>query len=366
MSASQRNGGPDTSRGTILVLQGGGALGAYECGVYKALAERLDDLSVVAGCSIGAINASVIASHYGAADRGVGALEALWRDLSFPPLPTPPMLSWIPWVRLLGSHQAVLTSMLLGNPRLFQPALPGGAPYTTDAMRATVAGSMGTYAKGGDPRLIVTAVELESSKPVAFDSAKINITPDHIVASGSLPPAFPPTEIGGKHYWDGGLWSNTPLPEVLAAVRGSDRAASPAAGFQIYIVDVFPQRFVAPDSTLPTQAEVQARMGQIIYQDKTRADTAASQWVTWCHELYEILEAIPPAVVANLEPPLRQRATGALDAMAAAKSRVPVTVTHIQRESLPYEQVSCGVDFSADRIDGLIAQGEHDARRALA
>jgi len=69
------------------------------------------------------------------------------------------------------------------------------------------------------PRLIVTAVELETSQPVAFDSAHRDITPDHIVASGSLPPGFPPTEIDGLHYWDGGLWSNTPLPEVLAAVR---------------------------------------------------------------------------------------------------------------------------------------------------
>jgi hypothetical protein len=82
MPGSQRD-----KPGTILILQGGGALGAYECGVYKVLAERLDDLSIIAGTSIGAINAGVIARNFGDPDRGVAALEAFWHDLAFPVLP---------------------------------------------------------------------------------------------------------------------------------------------------------------------------------------------------------------------------------------------------------------------------------------
>ena len=362
---------PREKPGTILILQGGGALGAYECGVYKVLAERLDDLSVVAGTSIGAINAGVIARNFTEPDRGVGALEAFWHELAFPVLPV-----WEsnPWVKLWASYQAVLTSMTIGNPHLFQPALLGGAPYSTDAMRETVASAMGTYARGSAPRLIVTAVELETSQPVAFDSAHRDITPDHIVASGSLPPGFPPHVIDGLHYWDGGLWSNTPLPDVLAAVRSSNGAAgsesssnsAPDAGYQIYIIDVFPQRFVPPDEPVPAPPEVQARMGQIIYQDKTRSDASGSRWVTWCRELYEILEAIPPAVLSTLEAPLRQRLDQVLTEIEGVKTRLPVNVTRIHRASLPYEQISCGVDFSEGRIEALIEQGEQDALQAVA
>jgi NTE family protein len=222
---------------------------------------------------------------------------------------------------------------------------------------------VGTYAKGSTPRLIVTAVELEQSRPVAFDSAECHITPDHIVASGSLPPGFPPHVIDGLHYRDGGLWSNTPLPDVLAAVRGSSNGdAAPAAGYQVYVVDAFPQQFVAPDDPLPASSEVQARMGQIIYQDKARSDASGSQWVTWCRELYEMLEAIPPAVISTLDAPLRSRRDRLLTDVAAVKSRIPVTVTHIQRKSLPYEQISCSVDFSVGRIEALIEQGEQDAQ----
>jgi hypothetical protein len=171
--------------------------------------------------------------------------------------------------------------------------------------------------------------------------------------------------IGGLHYWDGGLWSNTPLPDVLAAVRGSSNGDA-AAGYQVYVVDVFPQQFVPPDDPLPTSTEVQARMGQIIYQDKTRSDASGSRWVTWCRELYDMLEAIPPAVTSALEAPLRSRREQLLTDVAAVKSRVPVTVTRIQRMSLPYEQISSGVDFSVGRIEALIEQGEQDARRAVA
>jgi hypothetical protein len=173
--------------------------------------------------------------------------------------------------------------------------------------------------------------------------------------------------IDGLHYWDGGLWSNTPLPDVLAAVRGSSNGdAAPAAGYQVYIVDVFPQQFVPPDDPVPTSTEVQARMGEIIYQDKTRSDASGSQWVTGCRELYEMLEAIPAAAVSTLEAPLRARREELLTDVAAARSRIPVTVTHIRRMSLPYEQISSGVDFSVGRVEALIEQGEQDARQAVA
>jgi len=222
---------PREKPGTILILQGGGALGAYECGVYKVLAERLDDLSIIAGTSIGAINVGVIARNLTEPDRGAAALEAFWHD----------------------------------------PAL-----------------AMGTYARVSTPRLIVTAVELEKSQ------------------------------------------------------------------------------FVPPDDPLPTPGEVPARTGEIIYQERTRSDAVGSQWVTWCRELYEMLEAIPPAVISTLDAPLRSRREQLLTDVAAAKSRIPVTVTYIRRTSLPYEQISSGVDFSVGRIEALIEQGEQDARRAVA
>ena len=304
---------PPAQVGNILIFQGGGALGAYECGVYKVLAERLDTLSMVAGTSVGALTAGVVARCFHEPDRGVGAVERLWQALAFPAMPWPELWSSFPGLEYLEAMTASLSSVFFGNPRLFEPALPWGsvpfpAPYSTQPMRDTAADRIGTYRKGSSPRLIVTALHLETSALVAFDSDLEDIVPEHIVASGSLPPGFPATEIGGQHYWDGGLWSNTPVPEVLAALRNQPGATAPDR-YQIYIVDVFPKDCVAPD--------------------QPERETAL-------RETLQVTDGLP------------------------------VTLTRIQRPSLAFEQLGGAIDFSPRRIEGLIAQGEQDARAALA
>src|SRR5262245_20518393 len=186
----------------ILVLQGGGALGAYECGVYKVLAPYFKkhgySLSVVAGTSIGAINAAVIATRYNKdSDHGARALEELWTQRItarsvpfFPPLP------------VFEPYNAIWTSLLFGNPHLFSPFVFGWnffAPifwnnfnqfYDTEAMRRTLEELLaptGAY-KGAEPCLVVTAVDIESGKPVFFDSGRTPVTADEVMASCALPP----------------------------------------------------------------------------------------------------------------------------------------------------------------------------------
>ena len=288
---------------TILILQGGGALGAYECGAYSVLSDRLEGLSIVAGASVGAINAGLIARNYRQPDRGVQALEEFWRSLAFP------AWSWpaVPFLEYAASAQAALATVFFGNPRLFSPSIPwpgmtlaGWAPYTTRPMRNTVAKAMGTYRKGGRPRLIVAAVEVEGGRQVTFDSNTEDITPAHIVASCSLPPGFPPTQIDGRHYWDGALWGDTPLLDVAV-----DLANPSPSGCHVYVVDGSARPSAGPETP-------------------------------------------PPRVPSEPE------------------RRPPVTVTRIQRLALPLDQISVGIDFSAGRIEKLIAEGHNDALEALA
>jgi len=215
---------------TILILQGGGSLGAYECGVYQALAPWLRSrghrLSVVAGTSIGAINASLIAARFRDADQGVGALRNFWNSLAEQSFQFPLLAGENP------SWSAVWTSLLFGNSRLFRPTVPfwtfappvAWAPfrnfYETCPMERTLAELFDPIGpRQQDPRLILTAVDLQKIRVVAFDSYEIAVTPRHVVASCSLPPSFPETEIDGHSYWDGGLWSNTSSAEKSKFLR---------------------------------------------------------------------------------------------------------------------------------------------------
>ena len=369
---------------TILILQGGGALGAYECGVYQALAPCLDNLAVVAGTSMGAINASLIAKNYGKEHRGAPALQRFWTDVlatsSFPFAPGPGV--WQRW-------SAVWTSLLLGHPRLFKPLLSPSwvlrAPvtwgsqtsfYDTQIMEQTLAQYFGSYPRGKeDPRLIVTAVDVETGKSEAFDSKCQCILPEHVVASGSLPPGFAAKEVGGRFYWDGGLWSNTPLREVLNALQMECQANQPPLralqqgepadeAYKVYIVDVFPQQGRMPRDNW----EVWQRINEITYADKTDYELKACQWVNWCIELAKSVQPLQKYV-----PPEEKHIAERIDQhykeihqQARLNKRMTLDITRIQRSgSNLQDHVSREIDFSRGRIEELIAQGRREAREQL-
>src|SRR5437763_773596 len=289
----------------ILIIQGGGELGSYECGVYQSLAPHLDDLAVVAGTSIGAVNASLIAKHYHQQDRGAVALKRFWNEV----LANPSFL-FFPSSEVFQRWNAVWTSLLFGHPHwftqrmwgwdaLFPPANPGFS--SSQPMQQTLAQHFGAYGPGKtEPRLIVTAVDIQAGTPVAFDSSEERITAEQIVACGSLPPGYPAKEYEGKFYWDGGLWSNTPLPEVLNALQSSS-ADENWPEYQVYIIDLFPAQAMVPQNSL----EVSLRTSEITFADKTTYDKKSAEWVnrylTLMRDLEDRKHELPPELQKRLE-----------------------------------------------------------------
>ncbi len=258
-------------KAVALVLQGGGALGSYQAGVYEALAGSDYRPDWVAGISIGAINAAIIAGN--APERRVDQLRRFWEIITAPPAVWP---SWgedtftvLPhYRRQLGAASA----LVFGQAGFFGPHSPAawlfGAPrtslYDTNALKATLESVVDfDRLNSGETRISVGAVNVRTGNFAYFDSAEITIRPEHVMASGALPPGFPAVEIDGEPYWDGGLVSNTPLQYVLTKVPRRSRLT-----FQ---VDVFHARGPAPTSLL----EVSERDKDIRYSSRTRAATDA-------------------------------------------------------------------------------------------
>src|ERR1700676_5216194 len=198
-----------------LVLQGGGALGSYQAGVYEALSasEYLPDW--VAGISIGAINAAIIAGN--APERRVDRLLEFWEMVTHPTALWPAAPSGA--LRDAQMRSSALAALLFGQPGFFAPRAaawwPGVQPtsyYDTGALKSTLERLVDfDRINAREMRFSVGAVNVRTGNFAYFDNAEIAIRPEHVLASGALPPGFPSVEIDGEHYWDGGLVSNTPL-----------------------------------------------------------------------------------------------------------------------------------------------------------
>ena len=213
---------------TVLLLQGGGALGSYQAGVYQALAEADLHPDWVAGISIGAVNAALIAGN--PPEKRVERLREFWEAVSTPPLGVPYLASMDigdDFTHSLINQTRALGIMLFGAPHFFTPRLLSPAfwpsPNADELSFYDVAPLKATLERlvdfdrlnAGAMRFSVGAVNVRTANFVYFDTTTHRIGPAHIIASGSLPPGFPATEIDGEYYWDGGLVSNTPLQWVL-------------------------------------------------------------------------------------------------------------------------------------------------------
>jgi NTE family protein len=246
-----------------LVLQGGGALGSYQAGVYEALSasEYLPDW--VAGISIGAVNAAIIAGN--APQRRVERLRAFWERITTPPWPN------LPSALLDGHrHMSALSALMFGQPGFFSPRpvlhwLFGATPpsyYDTGALKSTLE-RLADFDRinAREMRFSVAAVNVRTGNFAYFDNAKMTIRPEHVMASGALPPAFPAVEIDGECYWDGGLVSNTPLQYVVESIPRCSRL--------IFQVDLF----CAGGEVPADLGEVKEREKDIQYSSRTRAAT---------------------------------------------------------------------------------------------
>jgi NTE family protein len=279
-----------------LVLQGGGALGSYQAGVYEALStsEYLPDW--VAGISIGAVNAAIIAGN--APKDRVARLHAFWDEITaptsmWPATPDGPMGTW-------QQSASAIASALFGQPGFFAPRGPQDlfAPgkyvslYETSALRRTLERlvDFDRINHSRDPRLSVGAVNVRTGSFAYFDSEKIKIRPEHVMASGALPPSFPPVEIDGELYWDGGLFSNTPLQYMVDYYPRRSRL--------IFQVDVFQAHGFVPTNL----DQVNEREKDIRFSSRSRMVTESlRERHNVRHAINELYRLLPPEIADTPE-----------------------------------------------------------------
>jgi NTE family protein len=277
-----------------LVLQGGGALGSYQAGVYEALAssEYLPDW--VAGISIGAINAAIIAGN--APESRLKRLRGFWNGITTHTGLWPSALVGSPV--LWQQKVSALTAVMFGQPGFFTPRIlqywfspeKFVSYYDTSALMVTLERlvDFDRINNAKDVRLSVGAVNVRTGQFAYFDSANITIRPEHIMASCALPPGFPPVEIDGEHYWDGGLFSNTPLGYVLDY--------SPRRSRLTFQVDVFQSH-----GRLPTNLdEVAERDKDIRYSSRTQiCSDAFRDRHDVRHAINELHKLLPPDLLVT-------------------------------------------------------------------
>ncbi len=340
------------SAAKALVLQGGGALGAYQAGVYEALFEQHKDLDWVAGVSIGAINAALIAGNPPA--RRVERLREFWRLVSSG---AGQMLPGWAGERTWLNQFSAASAMVAGIPGFFEPrmtpalflgpAAPVLSYYDTAPLKATLERLVDfdriNHQRG--MRFSVGAVNVRTGNSVYFDNASVAIRPEHIMASGALPPGFPPVHIDGEDYWDGGLVSNTPLQYVLDEHLRTRRLL-------VLQVDLFSAR-----GTLPrTLGDVAMRQKDIQYSSRTRMNTdALAANVNLQQALAALLDRLPPHLRDEPE----------VAALCGHLRSEPIDIVHLIYRHKPYELESKDYEFSRITVEDHWQAGMHDMCRTL-
>jgi len=350
IAAGDRGGAPHPDyETTALVLQGGGALGSYQAGVYEGLVEGGLRPNWVAGISIGALNAAVIAGN--PPERRVQQLRAFWESICrqpwLPPtLPVAPDSSQIPdSMRLLVDSIEATRALLEGQNGFFVPrpwyshALSAAGPHTasyydTRPLRATLERfvDFDRINQAHETRVSVGAVNVRNGNFVYFDNAQRKLGPEHFMASGALPPGFPAVEVDGEFYWDGGLVSNTPLQYVLTTPPRHDAL--------IFQVDLWSAVGPPPKDLL----QVAVRQKDIQFSSRTRMITSVMHEVQHYRHLLHQLLALVPEAGRSTASYLRAKE------LADAPRR---NVIHLIYRDKPYES------YHKDYQFGLLTMNEH-------
>ena len=391
----------DTTIENVLILQGGGSLGAFGCGVFKALANSNIKIDIIAGTSIGGLNASIIAGSKGE-DPPEKTLEQYWLELGedsaanlnspflewlarYPILTPPPLPSPTPTtghsamthISQVKSVVSFYSSAIYGNNKIFVPrwrpdfAFSDPQYFTPDKWTymydhsplVKTAEKYIDYNKlqpngKSNSRLIITAVNVMTAEPLIFDSAKQQITSKHILAATGYPSYyFPWAEVEeGVYAWDGSLLSNTPLREVIDA--------SPVKDKRVFLVENYPKKCDAlPDNLL----EVQHRARDIMFSDKTIHNIQMSKTITYylrlINDLYKMLEdhfsSEKKEDIEKFEK-IRARYKKVSEEHGAEIKRV-----HYITRSEPFPSLYENADFSAETIKASIKDGESKTNQIL-
>ena len=352
MNNARKPGGRSNREETVLVLQGGGALGAYQAGVYEALRDTGHLPDWIAGISIGAINGAIIAGN--PPERRVESLRAFWERVSSQLLLGP--IGAGEQARSYYNDASAAFAVLFGLPGFFEPRLtppwlyPPGAPqglsyYDTAPLRQTLEDLVDfDLINARRVRLSVGAVNIRTGNFAYFDNAEQDIRPEHIMASAALPPGFPPIEIDGEHYWDGGLVSNTPLQYVLDE--------TPRPDMVVFQVDLFSARGSLPRSIF----DVSEREKDIRYSSRTRLNTDVAR-----HE--QALRRATHRLLAKLPANLKDDADAKL--LRTASCNAAVTIVHLIHRRKDYFTQSKDYEFSRHSIEEHWAAGGDDVQHTF-
>jgi len=341
----------------VLVLQGGGALGSYQAGAYQALCHHDFEPEWIAGISIGAVNAAIIAGN--SREKRVERLKEFWEMVSSP-VPWNPVTSGDRGRSLFNETSAALIATF-GVPGFFTPRLPPaplwppGSPqsqsyYDTAPLRRTLE-RLVDFDRINDltTRLSVGAVSVTTGNFKYFDNFEFRkqrkkIGPEHIMASGALPPGFPSIEIEGEHFWDGGIASNTPLDYVLDAEIDND--------LLIFQIDLFSARGPLPVSLL----EAAEREKDIRFSSRTRMNTDKNREVHNARKaLRDLMDKLPDDLKND----------PSVEILCKAAKENTVTVVHLIYRSKNYESSSKDYDFSHVGMVEHWGAGERDVHLSM-
>ena len=336
----------------ILLLQGGGALGAYQAGVYEGLVEAGIAPSWVVGISIGAINAALIVGN--PPERRVERLREFWRRISVnvgPPLP-----AWLDSLRPAVNYMAAMSAATIGVAGFYRPRMPPtsfaadgteGAlsVYDTTPLKATLEELVDfDLINRGQVRLSLGAVNVCKGTSVYFDTNNTRIHSDHVRASGALPPGFPPVMIDGEHYWDGGVVTNTPITYVV------DERPLPTA--RIIQVDTF-----------NAEGDLPRNLGQVLQRAKDIQYSSKSCFnIERIQEMGE-LAAAGRGLLGRLPPGLRSD-PDAQKLAAACDERSWLIIRLINTRPSRSGFVK-DFEFSRATIEDAWAAGLEDVRRSI-
>ncbi len=343
---------------TVLLLQGGGALGAYECGAFKAISKHKIKLDMIAATSIGSVNAAIIAGSKN--DEPAKCLEDFWLSLG------DTTTSHLP--DNIRAVTSVTNASIWGNkaftPKWLSPnADSGNSPYLYD--NTLLRNKIIEYVdfekmrRPTSPRIIITCTDIQNAKPSIFDSKYDNITAEHILASAGYPYyGIQWTKIGDKYLWDGSLLSNTPLIDAINA--------SPDTGKSVYLVDLFPHI----QKSLPkNMEEVWHRARDIMFADKIehtiRVSNMLKRYLDLLGDMHKITmnyldsgkaDESMKAKIIEVEKTYRK--------LTVERGGIIRDLVRIERkEDAPY--LFEDSDFSSVTIKKLIQNGESDANKAI-
>lgn len=347
-----------------LVLQGGGALGAYQAGAFEELSGTTYQPDWLVGVSIGAINAAIIAGNPPA--RRVERLTEFWNQVSsgIPPYRDP--VTVMPWLRAMTENIEQRSALnqfsawhaaWLGVPGFFQPRVPPppfqppGTPgalslYDTSPLRETLESLIDfDLINNGSLRLSLGAVNVRTGNSHYFDNRETRIGPEHVMASGALPPSFPPVMIDDEMWWDGGILSNTPLQHVLE-LRDDDCCV---LAFQI---DLFSARGEPPRNF----DEVLKRHKDIQYSSRTRyTSNMVTELTNTRRAITDLIAKLPKELLDDPE---------VLHLKDFAEV-APIDIVHLIYRQSPFERESKDYEFSRDTLRERWEAGRRDLRDTL-